>query len=103
MMVAKLATAAALALAGFGVLAGMVESDIMLAAAGLSSLFVAALFWTLAEIGERVGTAALPVAEVLAKPSPAPDAGPATVVAFDETGAPDLAALEKKLAAKRGY
>ena len=97
MMVAKLATVAALALSGLGLFAAMTEGDLFLAAAALSGLFVAALFWTLAEIGERLRPA--PEA-TLAPAAPAP-IDPVARSEFDENGMPDLAALERKLAAAR--
>lgn len=98
MMVAKVAALGALALAGLGLFVAATEGDIFLAASSLSALFVAALFWTLAEIGERISPCLVPT-EAATK---------AAVEVTEEAllspaGPHDLAELERKLAAKRAY
>ena len=98
MMVAKWAAFGALALAGLGLFVAAKDGDIILAASSLTALFVAALFWTLAEIGERLSPR--PVAGDI----PAPDIAQVEMSAsVAMTGSGDLAELERKLAAKRGY
>lgn len=105
MMVAKWAAFGALALAGLGFFVAAKDGDVILAASSISALLVAALFWTLAEIGERIGSR--PVASEI----PAQDLVPvteaftvsATPTATSTTGSHDLAELERKLAAKRSH
>ena len=104
MIVARSAAWAAVALTGIGLLFAAQEGDIYLAASALSALFVAALFWTLAEIGDRLR---------LSVSSAAEDDHPAKVtVAMDDFTQTDengpsffdvsrVAELERKLAAAR--
>lgn len=96
MKVAKIAAIGAIGFAGLGVLLAMSYGDVMFLAASVPFLFVAALFLSLAEIGERLERAQ--------------DGLASAVPEISETGAevggsnghvPDLAALERKLAAKR--
>lgn len=97
MMVAKWAAFGALALAGLGLFVAAKDGDAILAASSVTALFVAALFWTLAEIGERL--APRPVASETPAPDIAQVDKPVSTVA---TGSGDLAELERKLAKKRG-
>ena len=96
MLVAKSAAWAAVIIAAIGILMGFAAGDVFLLAAGVSTLFVAALFWTLAEIGTCIGEG----------PSPSPSATQPQAVTEDEkheSRAPtgSLEELERKLASKR--
>ena len=55
MFVARCAAWAAVALAVIGLLYAAIEGEAFLAAGAISALFPAALFWSLADIGDRLG------------------------------------------------
>lgn len=101
--VAKLAAFAALALAAAGALLGMGSGDIVLLASAVPCLFVAALFWSLHEIGEKLGLASLVAAgaDVATGIAREKDLNSPDVANPNETIGADLQALEQKLAAKR--
>ncbi|WP_295080203.1 hypothetical protein [Tabrizicola sp.] len=98
MKVAKLAATAAVGLAVLGALVGMGNGDFILASSAVPCLFVAALFWSLAEIGEKLGPSPSHAGQADVSTAPVLEA---VVPQLQEPTGADLKALERKLAAKR--
>lgn len=96
MIVARTAAWVAVGLAVLGLMLALNYGDPLLGAAAVTVLFVAALFWSLADIGERLGEPSPPAADRQA-PAPFPDA-PAS-----ELNGPvsTLEDFDKKLAAAK--
>jgi hypothetical protein len=69
MIVARTAAWAAVGLAVLGLMLALSYGDPFLGAAAVSVLFVAALFWSLADIGDRLGE---PAPQAVARPATAP-------------------------------
>lgn len=96
MLVARIATWAAVGLAVIGLMLAVNDGDVFLAAAALSVFFVAALFWTLAEIGDRIRHQELNL--VIPQET---GAGETTVHEDAQPGNSTLRDLERKIAAAR--